>query len=172
VAWAAGLFDGEGSTCLLDHGSHAGFFVGEMSVTQASQSGVPEVLERFRSVMRRGNVTGPVVYHDCPTYRWKTYSLDDIASTFHLLAPQLGTVKRTQSLRVIQTLVAQIPLARGNPAWGRHKTHCIHGHEYASMRVRAYRARGVGRGPKRSQCLVCVRLAAKRRRDGKRSGGP
>lgn len=164
-AWAAGLFDGEGSTCLVEHRSHAGYLVGEMSVTQTSALAVPDVLERYRSVVDRGNITGPVMYHDCAAYKWRTYSLDDIASCFHLLAPQLGGVKRQQALGVIATLGQQSPLARGNPTWGSHKSHCVKGHEYATARIRPFVGRGKNTSRRDSkQCLACLREYARRQR--------
>lgn len=46
-AWAAGLFDGEGSVCLGRHGTHDGYFVIEADVTQSGFER-PEVLLRFQ----------------------------------------------------------------------------------------------------------------------------
>ena len=46
IAWAAGLYDGEGSAYLLAHRSHHGYRIGETRITQSSASGPPEVLVR------------------------------------------------------------------------------------------------------------------------------
>ncbi|HEX4744691.1 MAG TPA: hypothetical protein VFW12_08485, partial [Candidatus Limnocylindria bacterium] len=59
LAWAAGLFDGDGSTCLLWHRTHPGYRTCEMSITQTSRTGVPEVLTRFRRVVGLGHLNGP-----------------------------------------------------------------------------------------------------------------
>jgi hypothetical protein len=58
-AWAAGLFDGEGCSSLLRHRSHAGYMTGELSVTQSSLVGSPEVLLRFAAVVQAGYISGP-----------------------------------------------------------------------------------------------------------------
>ncbi|MBI2982800.1 MAG: hypothetical protein HYY42_01190, partial [Chloroflexi bacterium] len=72
-AWGAGLWDGEGSVCLLRHRTHDGYFVPEASVTQSSDQGVPEVLMRLGSIGPPGFVYGPFPQEQpyLPVYRWK-----------------------------------------------------------------------------------------------------
>ncbi len=166
--WVAGLWDGEGSVCLLKHRSHAGHFVPEASITQSSDSGRPEVLTRVESVAGRGYWYGP--YEQDPpwssVYRWKLFRPDEIRAFLDLIWPWIGSVKREQAERVVAVLLAQPVLPRGNPAWGSHKTHCIRGHEYETARVRPFRSRGTNPEPRRSskQCLACTREDARRKR--------
>jgi hypothetical protein len=169
-AWAAGVFDGEGSVCLLRHRTHAGHFLAEASVTQ-SGTGVPEVLLRLQQIAGCGRIYGPYAQKDSvlPVYRWKCYRSRQVEDFIAGLWPWLGEVKRKQAERAIEVLRSQPVLPRGNPAWGWHKTHCVHGHEYASARIRAFVARRGGKQRRDSkQCLACLREHAARKRAAQR----
>ena len=167
LAWAAGLFDGDGSTYFAKHKTHTGYVRAEMAVTQSSPSGMPEVLMRFRDLVGIGAVSGPFGGNEVwePVYRWKAHKFWEIDAIADILWPWLDSVKRHQALTVIRTVAGQAPLPRGNPAWGNRKTHCINGHEYDTARVRPYRARKAGGSARRSskQCLACVREYARRK---------
>ena len=167
-AWAAGLFDAEGSTSLSDHQSHAGYKVIEAAITQGGHDSVPEELRRIHSVLRRGNVSGPYAQAGANelVYRWRTSRVDDVRSVLHLILPRLGAVKRKQAILALRVIDAQPSLNRGRPDWGAHKSHCIHGHEYATARVRPYVSRGGIRRRESKQCLACSRHQAGQRRRG------
>jgi len=171
-AWAAGLFDGEGCSSLLHHRSHAGYMTGELSVTQSSLVGSPEVLRRFGLVVGAGHISGPYPQRNATmdVYRWKAAALSDVERVIAELWPWLGEVKRAQAQHVLDVLRSQPALPRGNPAWGNRKTHCVNGHEYATARLRPYVSRGVGT-PRRDshQCLVCLRDYARKQRENKTS---
>ena len=170
-AWAAGLYDGEGSAYLLDHRSHAGYRIGEIALTQCSAGGAPEVLRRLVTTVGRGHINGPYVQRGAAdyVYRWKVTAQGDLAPAIETLRPWLGVVKREQSARVLDALAAQSPLPRGRPDWGNRKSHCIHGHEYAIARLRPYVSRGVGIPRRESgQCLQCAREHARAQRTANR----
>lgn len=165
-AWAAGFFDAEGSTSLSDHRSHAGYKYVEASITQVSDLSAPQELVRFSRVAGLGDVYGP--YAQVGTtklvYRWRLQRLDEVRRVLHLLLPWLGDAKRAQALAAIATMDGQPSLPRGRAEWGSHKTHCIHGHEYATARIRPYASRGKDVPPRASkQCLVCSREQARAR---------
>lgn len=168
LAWAAGLFDGDGSTCFERHKTRADYRRADMAVTQTSRTGTPEVLTRFQRLVGVGHINGPYGgnEHWEPVYRWKAHRLVDVQHVARTLWPWLGAVKRAQALDVITVVAAQSALPRGNPAWGNRKTHCVNGHDYETARLIPYRARAVGGGPRRAskQCLACVREYARRRR--------
>jgi len=165
-AWAAGLFDAEGSTSLSDHRSHAGYKVIEASITQGSKAGQPDELVRFTSAIDIGKIYGPYLQDGAnePVHRWRACTVNDVRRAIHLLQPWLGDVKRTQAWTALAIVDQQPALARGRPEWGSHKTHCTHGHEYATARIRPYVSRGVGvQRRDNQQCLVCVREQARAR---------
>lgn len=172
-AWAAGLFDGDGSTYFAKHRTHAGYLRAEAAITQSSRDGPPDVLVRFIGVGAGvGHIYGPYGGDESsePVYRYKAQRLQDVDLVTLTIWPWLGTVKRAQATSVIETVRAQPVLPRGNPAWGNRKTHCVNGHEYATARIRPFRARKGGAERRASkQCLACVRDSARRWRQRKRS---
>ena len=178
-AWAAGLFDAEGCVSMRDHRTHPGYKIIDAAVTQGGSTGVPLELRRFLAVVDLGTNYGPYaqVGANEPVYRWRLSRLDDIRKMLHVLAPWLGAVKTAQARSALMVIDRQPTLPRGRPEWGSHKTHCVHGHEYATARLRPYvkrSASGVAlRDSKR--CLVCLRLLARRSylaRKTQENGGP
>src|SRR5512142_973376 len=130
-AWAAGLYDGEGCSTLLRHRTHEGYLMPELSVTQSSPAGPPEVLERFHEIVAAGGISGPYEQRSATmlVYRWKAAASADAIRVIQQLWPFLGAVKRQQAQRVLDTLASQPPLPRGNPEWGNNKQYCVNGHE-------------------------------------------
>lgn len=170
-AWAAGLYDGEGCSALLRHRTHEGYLIPELSVTQSSKMGSPAVLERFHAIVGVGSISGPYEQRTAtmPVYRWKASARDDVLKVIARLWPHLGPIKREQAQRVLDALVAQPPLPRGNPEWGNNKQFCVNGHEYATARVRPFVARKGGTERRaNSGCLECLREYARRRREEKK----
>lgn len=137
----------------------------ESAVTQGSTRNVPEELSRFLRLVKIGYVNGPYEQEGANelVYRWRLHRADDIRIVVHLLDPWLGAVKRLQARHSLRIIDDQPVLLRGRPDWGSHKTHCVHGHEYATARVRPYRKRtpvGVQRRDSK-QCLACLREYAR-----------
>lgn len=171
LAWAGGLYDGEGSASVSPHRTHEGHVAPEVAVTQSGMT-CPQVLERFREIVGRGRIYGPYTQEGAtlPVFRWKAAALSDVEHSLYVLAPWIGPVKRGQARRVARVLVEQERLPRGNPAWGNRKTHCVKGHEYATARLRPYVSRGRGIPPRENHhCLVCLREYALEQRRNKRS---
>ena len=164
--WAAGLFDAEGSTSLTAHQSHHGYKVIESSITQGGAL-TPEELRRFAACVGRGRVYGPYEQKGAsePIYRWRAYTIDDVRSVLHLILPWLGAVKRRQAFAAIAHVDGQPALPRGRVEWGSHKTHCVHGHEYLTARIRPYVSRGRSAPVRENhRCLICLRELARRKR--------
>jgi hypothetical protein len=171
-AWAAGVWDGEGSAYLLDHRTHAGYKIGELAITQSGIGVAPQLLRRFRNVVGAGRIYGPYAQAGATmdVYRWKANAQADIPAVIAQIAPWYSPVKERQADAVLTVLRSQPPLPRGRPDWGNRKTHCVNGHEYATARVRPYRARAAeGAEPRDSeQCLACAREQARSRRAEKK----
>jgi len=116
-AWAAGLFDGEGSTEL--HRRRSGdrlIYAVRTRVSQCGADGVPGVLARFqRSVNGRGWIEGPSArdgYADA--YKWAAGNADALF-VLRLLWPYLSVAKRTQASDVLGE-VNTLPVVRRH-AW-------------------------------------------------------
>lgn len=109
LAWAAGLFDGEGHT-----GSGRG--CGFIEVSQSGEKGVPEVLTRFKDVFGFGKIDGPY-YHSrkVPIYRYRLGSFEHVQAVIAMMWPWLGSVKRAQAVK-------NMPNRRKKRGWNKGMT--------------------------------------------------
>jgi hypothetical protein len=168
LPWAGGFFDAEGWTSLSDHRTHVGFKMIELGVGQSgSADELPEELVRIHAVVGVGRIYGPYDQEGAVEliYRWRVGAAQDARAALHLLQPWIGPVKRRQASRAFAVIDSQPDLQRGRVEWGSHKTHCVHGHEYALARIRPYVGRGSGVQRRDSkQCLACTREQARARR--------
>lgn len=108
LAWAAGLFDGEGCVYLRDGKRDRDRPEITLSITQCFDS---EVLVRFRDAVGVGQVTGPVNESGTGVGpRWN-YRSQRTASSLMALAsiwPWLGSVKRRQADRAVDSYEAAL----------------------------------------------------------------
>jgi len=162
LAWAAGFFDGEGSTFVLGKLKHP-----KISITQAPDppdGKPPAVLDRFyRAVGEIGNVEGP--------YQEKTGELkwfyvanghEMVQAVITLLWTRLGTVKREQAARSLR-LHRQVPRGERNPGvrFGRPlNAMCKRGHDYSDITLNSSGNR---------MCRPCRNLLARERMRGVRA---
>ena len=92
VAWAAGIFDGEGSTSTYLTKPNK-IPRRQMAVSQGGMPGqTPSVLLRFREIVRLGSITGP---YD-GLYYWKITTNVDVDAVGALLWRHLSREKREQ----------------------------------------------------------------------------
>jgi len=115
IAWAAGLFDGEGSMYISGRDSTT------LEVPQSSAVGVPEVLVRFRAAVARGRINGPYPprspWSRLPQFRWTARSRAEISDVLNLLWPHLSLIKREQALAVSASVGrAFVPDPYSNPS--------------------------------------------------------
>jgi hypothetical protein len=92
-AWAAGFFDGEGTTCMMGRGVM-------MSIQQCDR----EPLDRFKEIMGMGVIYGPYEYKDGrrPRYEWRIHGLAKSTMVIDIMMPWLGTAKREQAARTFK----------------------------------------------------------------------
>ena len=95
LAWAAGLFDGEGSVLRTGPVGHR--YV-SLELPQSSASGVPSALIRFRVAVSAGFVNGPYPprspWSRLPQYRWSLGAVSEVGRVVAVLWPWLSDVKR------------------------------------------------------------------------------
>lgn len=113
--WAAGFFDGEGSTVLQRHQSKTRVSRVHLVIGQASSiEGPPEVLIRFHAAIAGlASITGPywkkstpknLPQSTMPFYRCSAYGLERVQTILGILWPWLGTIKKEQAIRVLREL--------------------------------------------------------------------
>ena len=174
LAWAGGFFDGEGSTCLDKHRTHAGYFVPVLYVPQSADAGTAPELLRLKAAVGLGTISGLRVPKppSKPYRRWRVFTPVKVQVALHLLWPFIGAVKRAQARRVMQVIHSQPDLPRGNPAFGvAGARYCLRGHDKWNARVRPFKGRGKNDedpGNHVRQCLACLRENARARRNNTR----
>lgn len=148
LAWAAGFFDGEGSTFATKRG-HL-----RVSITQASPSGIPDVLLRFHAAVGAiGYVYGPVREKNPsaqPKWFYMAHGFEMGQTVLGLIWTWLGPVKREQAAAALATARARCAGRRYEGArFGRPLNDvCKRGHSYDDAYVR---------GHQRS-CRSCAKL--------------
>ena len=103
--WAAGFFDGEGSTLIHVSDPVRGYLRLDVVVPQHGGALLPSVLTRFQAaVLGTGRIVGP---NDDGIYRWESRSFGEGQATVALLWRYLGPVKRAQATTAIREFLAQ-----------------------------------------------------------------
>ena len=92
LAWAAGLYDGEGSTVQLRKG-------GNISVRMALTQKHTEVLYKLQRILGVGRVYAVDDERVGYISRWQTTNHEDTVKAAELIWPWLGSVKRAQFTR-------------------------------------------------------------------------
>lgn len=126
LAWAAGFFDGEGSTFVSHRADRPGYLRFDVTVPQCGHERLPEVLLRFQAaVVGLGTITGP---DDNDMYFWRANGFQECQSTVALLWPYLGTVKRAQASAAMRALSSQYRSGafRPRPPRKRRVVHRVH----------------------------------------------
>ena len=105
LAWAAGLFDGEGSTIARADARRPGYFRLEVSVPQSGGDDPPEVLTKFQRAMLGVGAVRP--QPDGSMHRWSAGGRVPAELSLALMWPWLGSVKRAQALAALTTVEDQ-----------------------------------------------------------------
>jgi hypothetical protein len=120
LAWAAGFFDGEGTTSATARLNRPRYFRLAVSVPQSGHAGPPEVLFRFQAaVLGMGSITGP---NDDDMYLWRADNFVEAQATVALLWSQLGPIKRAQAAAAMRAVHQQYSSGTYRPRHPRRST--------------------------------------------------
>lgn len=123
MAWAAGLFEGEGALMIMSDPTGRKRKHLRLAIKMTDY----DVLERFHQIVEVGSITGPYrVDHPVwkPVWQWRIAGakgrllLADVRFTSHF-----GTRRRERLEEILSELDAQ-------PEPWAHVTHCLNGHRY------------------------------------------
>ena len=103
IAWAAGLFEGEGTISGYARKDRPSRAV-QITVYEGAQHGAPVLLERFREVVGAGAIVGP---YRGRLYHWTTKKIASVESVSALLWSELSDERRLQFEKAF----------RGSPRW-------------------------------------------------------
>ena len=113
LAWAAGFFDGEGSTIAKTMAERPNYCQLQVAVPQSGHDGVPEVLTRFRSAaLGTGRIEPP---NKDDIYAWRARGRIDAEMILALMWPYLGDVKRAQACDALARVAAQYEHVKRRP---------------------------------------------------------
>lgn len=139
IAWAAGLFEGEGCFGAYARKTKWGCQA-RLSMTDR------DVVERFAAIVGVGSVHEPrhKRAHEKPVHDWYVQDAADVQAVIELLLPWLGERRRAKALEVAAVAV-KIQPRNGE------RTHCPQGHPYEGDNlVIEIRPSGVAR-----RCKTC-----------------
>jgi hypothetical protein len=105
LAWAAGFFDGEGSTIARTDRRRPGYFQLDVSVSQSGRDGVPEVLLKFQRAMLGVGAIYP--QPGGAMRKWSAGGRLTGEMTLALMWPWLGPVKRAQAQAALDVIDRQ-----------------------------------------------------------------
>lgn len=105
LAWAAGFFDGEGSTIARSDSDRPGYRQLVVTVPQSGRDGVPAVLVRFQlAVLGMGVIDRA---DEKSVFRWRARGFVDAQATVALLWRFLDDVKREQAAAAMREVIDQ-----------------------------------------------------------------
>ena len=153
LAWAAGLFEGEG--CFNVYTRKSGKQQVQMRLGMTDE----DVVVRFKSIVGCGTVRGPIFRRpdEKPMWDWCIYEAVQVRRLIDVFMPWLGNRRRAKALEVLEK-AAFIRVAAGI------RTHCPQGHPYSGdnlvvERVGPAKASHLGR-----RCRVCRNIAGRDRK--------
>jgi hypothetical protein len=145
LAWAAGFFDGEGTTNLSGHGNRA-LAISVPQVDMLSLFRLQKLMNGIGTISDPTHCKSPLSRQ--PISLWRAYN-GEAQLALVLMWPFLGEVKKTQALRAFCRLLIS-STGRGP----RHSaaTHCMRGHEYRVVGKYIEPKDGGG------ECMLCRRM--------------
>lgn len=145
IAWAAGLFEGEGSIVAT------GKTAAKLSIEMTDL----DVLERFAQVVEAGAITAKTCTNKKPhwkdRYALQIYARDDVRRILVAFLPWLQSRRRAKAEAILARL-------QRNPGSHSRKTHCSKGHALSGTNVYHW-----PRQPQRRKCRTCHRDNARSR---------
>ncbi len=111
LVWAAGFFDGEGSTgCEIYKDSRTRVFGRQIQLQIGQTNYIP--LVRFREAVQGGNIYGPYVKkkeNQKDIWQWKVGAIEEIRIILDKLWPYLCEPKKLQATEALQRYENWIP---------------------------------------------------------------
>ena len=99
LAWAAGFFDGEGSTSLLKAQRDKYSYI-RMSVSQKN----PDCLHRFKNAVGKGKIYKS---NTRDVHSWDCYKHDEVLEVLNKLWPFLSEQKKEQAIKRFSEIISK-----------------------------------------------------------------
>lgn len=121
IAWAAGFFDGEGSTMARGESRRPEYHQLQVAVPQHGNGSIPEVLVRFQAAAFGMGRIGP--HSRAGMYSWRSCGFEEAQALIALLWRYLGPIKRAQAIAAASVVRAQYEHGRYAPRRTRRPAH-------------------------------------------------
>lgn len=156
LAWAAGLFEGEG--CIHVSVRKSGTHVLRLALSMTDA----DVVNRLGTIMQLGHVNEVAKHatwqdHWKTQYRWTVDRADHIQAVLAMFWPWLGERRKEKAREALAEFRAGV----GKGGRMSARTHCPHGHPYDVVNT-SIRRNAAGRLSR--QCRMCHRLRARENR--------
>lgn len=159
VAWAAGLFEGEGTWNAYQQSKGNNTMQVQMRLAMSDR----DVVERFAAILGFGQIRerkAPVEDHWKPIFEWYAYRRGHIRSAIEMFWPYLGDRRRERASEI---------WALGEAIHAGDKTHCPNGHPYSGDNLVLELIKRGGKSYYARRCKIC-RTEQARERARKRRG--
>lgn len=147
IAWAAGLFEGEGymSAYQREYGAKIQACIG---LGMADR----DIVDRFQAIVECGAVSTrkPGTRGHRPIHDWRVYEAVHVRRLVALFLPYLGERRRARAVELLD----QIADVKSH---NEKKTHCPRGHELAGNNLRLEPIKRAGRVYHARRCITCRR---------------
>lgn len=97
LAWAAGVFEGEGCIGVRKHAQYKDSVYSRMTISMTDA----DVIQRFRDAVGVGTVQGPHNYGNKPVYRWYVGTVKEVEALILRLAPWLSSRRLVQAVNAL-----------------------------------------------------------------------
>lgn len=152
LAWAAGVFEGEGSI--------SGLGKNRLRPRLAMNMTDEDVMRRFHEIVGVGYINGPFVPRGLRVdgsprkqqWRWTADKFEWVQAVLTAFWPWLGDRRRARTVEMLRTAKTRLP----EYGW---QTHCAKGHPFDIANTRMT--------PRRRVCRTCCRDIDRRYRAGK-----
>jgi hypothetical protein len=154
VAWAAGLFEGEGCWSYYQREFGA-------KVQPQVRLGTTDldVVERFAAIVGCGAIgqVKPGTGGHKPVYEWRIYEAEKVREVIALFLPHMGERRRAKALEVLER-IADVRSHNDK------KTHCPQGHPFEGENLIVEPYRRAGKVFEARRCRTCRERQAQERR--------
>lgn len=155
IAWAAGLFEGEG--CWNAYVRRSGKIQAQARLSSTDQ----DVVEKFARIVGIGNVTGPRQNKNKPqwkpVYEWCVYEIANVRALIEMFRPWMGERRLAKAEEVLVRAIDVLP-------HNAKKTHCPKGHEFTDENtIREVIYNRNGKAYEGRRCRTCRREAERNR---------
>lgn len=160
IAWAAGLFEGEGTISSKPQGTRGSGAQLRLGMNDK------DVVERFRKIVGCGGLYAhkPGTGSTKPNWTWYVYDADKVTAILSAFLPFLGARRSAKAMEALEVTADIVAYAK--------RTHCPNGHAYEGENLMIETIKRGDRQYEARRCRECRTEQARERARRKRGSLP